>query len=112
PLARFQVIEGKQVGPQGEEAAKNLDAVKSGYDMTRHGNIHDSEKIKGGGLSPEFVRQFAIVGPPDVVTERLLELKALGLERFVVVGPGFYPADWGEAGELFHREVIPALKSA
>ena len=112
PLARFQVIEGKQVGPQGVEAARNLDTVKQGYDMTRHSDLQSKERIRNGALTPEFVREFAIVGPPDHVTERLRELRALGLERFVVVGPGFYPAQWGEAGELFHREVIPAMKAA
>ncbi len=112
PLARFQVIEGTQVGPRGEEAEKNLDTIKSGYDMTEHGNIHSKDRIKGGGLSPEFVSEFAIVGPPDTVTDRLLGLRDLGLERFVCVGPGFYPPEWGEAGELFAKEVLPALKAA
>ena len=113
PLARFQVIEGKQVGPRDAEAEKNLDTVKSGYDMTKHSDITTREKIKGGGLSREFVREFAIVGSPDHVTERLLGLKSLGLERFVVVGPGFYPGEWGdEARGLFASEVIPALKAA
>ena len=112
PLARFQVIEGKQVGPQGSEASRNLDTIKSGYDMTKHGEINTADKIKGGGLTPEFVRNFAIVGSPDQVTERLLGLRKLGLERFVVVGPGFYSADWGDARNLFSREVIPALREA
>ncbi|MBV1918323.1 MAG: LLM class flavin-dependent oxidoreductase [Sphingomonadaceae bacterium] len=112
PLARFQVIEGKQVGPQGEEAAKNLDAVKSGYDMTRHSDIATKEKIKGGGLSPEFVRNFAVVGNPERVIERLLELRRMGLDRFVVVGPGLYPSDWSDKDrDLFTREVMPALRA-
>jgi 5,10-methylenetetrahydromethanopterin reductase len=113
PLARFQVIEGKQVGPQGSEASKNLDAIKSGYDMNKHGVTQARDRIVGGGLSPEFVREFAIVGSPERCTERLLELKKMGLERFVVVGPGFYPEDWGEdVRDLFPREVIPALREA
>jgi len=113
PLARFQVIEGKQVGPGGdEEASKNFENIKAGYDMTKHGDIGTKEKIKGGALSPEFVRNFAIVGPPDRVTERLLGLKKMGLSRFVIVGPGFYAQEWGEARNLFHEEVIPALKAA
>lgn len=112
PLARFQVIEGKQVGPQGDEAAKNLESIKSGYDMNKHGVTDARDRIVGGGLSPEFVREFAIVGSPEHVTERLLGLKKLGLERFVVVGPGFYPESWGEAGRLFAKEVIPALRAA
>ncbi|MCX7863988.1 MAG: LLM class flavin-dependent oxidoreductase [Novosphingobium sp.] len=113
PLARFQVIEGKQVGPGGnEEAARNFAAIKAGYDMTRHGEIGAREKIKGASLSSEFVRRFAIAGPPELVTERLLGLMRLGLSRFVIVGPGFYAKEWGEARNLFHEEVIPALKAA
>lgn len=112
PLARFQVIEGKQVGPQGDEASKNLDTIKSGYNMNKHGVSNAKDRIVGGGLSPEFVRNFAIVGGPDQVTERLLGLKKLGLERFVIVGPGFTPDSWTEdARGLFHNEVIPALKA-
>jgi 5,10-methylenetetrahydromethanopterin reductase len=112
PLARFQVIQGKQVGPADAAMAENLDAIKSGYDMNKHG-VHDArDRIVGGGLTPDFVRRFAIVGSPDHCTRRLLELKAMGLRRFVVVGPGFYPESWGEARDLFAREVLPALRAA
>ena len=110
PLARFQVISGSKVGPTDEAADANLEAVRTGYDMTKHGEIGSKDKIKGGPLSAEFVRNFAIVGSPDRCTERLLALREMGLDRFVVVGPGFYPADWGEAAELFAGEVMPAVR--
>ena len=111
PLARFQVISGSKVGPTDQAADDNLDAIRSGYDMTKHG-VHDAQdRIIGGGLSAEFVRNFAVVGTPDQCTRRLLALKAMGLERFVVVGPGFYPASWGEAAGLFAREVMPAVRA-
>ena len=58
------------------------------------------------------MKRFAIVGSPELCTERLLALRDAGLERLVVVGPGFYPADWGDARELFAREVIPALRTS
>jgi 5,10-methylenetetrahydromethanopterin reductase len=78
PLARFQVIQGKQVGPTDAAMSENLDAIKSGYDMNKHG-VHDAkDRIIGGGLSPDFVRKFAIVGTPDHCTARLLELRQLG----------------------------------
>ncbi len=112
PLARFQVIQGKKVGPTDAAADEGLEAIRTGYDMTKHGDVGTRDKIIGGPLSPEFVRNFAIVGSPDHCTERLLGLKKMGIERFVVVGPGFYPASWGEAAGLFAREVIPALKAA
>lgn len=112
PLARFQVIQGKTVGPTSQAADDSLEAIRAGYDMTKHGVTQAQDRIIGGGLSPEFVANFAIVGSPDHCTERLLALRHMGLERFVVVGPGFYPASWGEAAGLFAREVIPALKAA
>jgi 5,10-methylenetetrahydromethanopterin reductase len=112
PLARFQVIQGKTVGPADAAMAENMDAIKTGYDMRKHG-VHDSqERLIGSSLTPDFVKRFAIVGSPDHCTERLLELREVGLERFVVVGPGFYPSEWGEAGKLFAKEVIPALRAA
>ena len=40
-------------------------------------------------LKPEFVDRFAVVGPPDVCADRLRELAALGLERFVITGASF-----------------------
>lgn len=111
PLARFQVISGQKVGPTDQAADDNLDAIRSGYDMNKHGVTEAKHRIIGGGLSEEFVRNFALVGTPDQCTRRLLALKAMGLERFVVVGPGFYPASWGEAAGLFAREVMPALRA-
>jgi 5,10-methylenetetrahydromethanopterin reductase len=112
PLARFQVIQGKTVGPQDAAMAKNMDAIRQGYDMRKHGITDAKERLIGASMTPEFVARFAVVGPPDECTRRLLALRDAGLERFVVVGPGFYPAEWGEAGELFAREVIPALRAA
>ncbi len=110
PLARFQVIQGKAVGPTDSTADENLEAIRTGYDMTKHG-VHDAQdRVVGDGLTEEFVRNFAVVGTPEQCTRRLLALKAMGLERFVVVGPGFYPAEWGEAAGLFVREVMPALR--
>lgn len=111
PLARFQVIQGKAAGPQDAAAAESLEAVRQGYDMRRHGEIDAARRIVGGALTPQFVRRFAIVGSPEHCTARLLELHRAGIERFVVVGPGFYPASWGEARDLFWREVLPALRA-
>jgi 5,10-methylenetetrahydromethanopterin reductase len=112
-LARFQVMEGTQAGPADAEAEKNLDIIKSGYDMTAHVELKDPEKLGGGTLSRDFIHEFSIVGGPDHVTERLLALKKLGLERFSLVGPSFYPQDWPEdTRQLFVREVMPVLQEA
>lgn len=112
PLARFQVIGGQAVGPNDSAAEQDLEKIRGGYDMNEHGNIESQARIKGGALTPEFVSRFAVAGPPETCVRRLLELRALGIDRFVVVGPGFYPESWGEARDLFAREVLPALKAA
>jgi 5,10-methylenetetrahydromethanopterin reductase len=110
PLARFQVMEGAAAGPGGDNAS--LGAVRAGYDMNKHGGVLEKNKLTHGALSPDFVSRFAIAGTPDHCTERLLELRRAGLDRFVIVGPGFYPPQWGETRNLFAREVIPALRAA
>ncbi|MDE2303030.1 MAG: LLM class flavin-dependent oxidoreductase [Sphingomonadales bacterium] len=109
PLARFQVMEGAAAGPGGGDAS--LAAVRAGYDMTRHGEIGETRRLTQGALSPDFVRRFAVVGPPDHCLARLAALRALGIDRFVIVGPGFYPEAWGTARDLFAREVMPALRA-
>jgi 5,10-methylenetetrahydromethanopterin reductase len=110
PLARFQVMQGAAAGPAADDGSYGV--VREGYDMTRHGDVHAKHRLTKGELSSDFVRRFAVVGPPDHCTQRLIELRAAGLERFVVVGPGFYPPSWGAAAQLFSREVMPALRSA
>ncbi len=112
PLARFQVIQGNAAGPQVAGDAENFDAIRRGYDMNRHSEAISHEKLGGATLSPEFVRRFAIVGPPEHCVERLLELHALGIERFVIVGPGFHPEADGSGPGLFVREVMPAVRAA
>jgi 5,10-methylenetetrahydromethanopterin reductase len=111
PLARFQVIRGAAAGPQNESDAQNFAAIREGYDMTKHAGV-SHEKLKGASLSADFVRRFAIVGPPELCIQRLLALHALGIERFVVVGPGFYPEADSGGSSLFVREVIPAVRAA
>jgi 5,10-methylenetetrahydromethanopterin reductase len=109
PLARFQVIQGDAAGPQSGSDQENFTAIRRGYDMNRHGDLsHD--KIKGATLTWDFVQRFAIVGPPDHCTERLLQLASLGIERFVIVGPGFHPESGPTGRSLFVSEVMPAVR--
>lgn len=63
-------------------------------------------------LVPEFVDRFAVVGPPEACAERLGGLAALGVDRFVVTGPGF-GADRDHARtatRLLTTELIPLLR--
>jgi len=109
PLARFQVMLNDAVGPQNDDDTENFTAIRKGYDMTKH-SVSLADKIKGGTLSWDFVRRFAIVGPPDHCVARLRELIALGLDRIVVVGPGFHTEVNKDGPSLFARDVIPAIK--
>jgi 5,10-methylenetetrahydromethanopterin reductase len=112
PLARFQVIQGHAAGPQSESDASNFEVIRNGYDMTKHAETISHEKLGAAALTHDFVRRFAIVGTPEHCIERLLELHALGIERFVVVGPGFHPESEPEGPGLFVREVMPAVRAA
>jgi 5,10-methylenetetrahydromethanopterin reductase len=110
PLARFQVIQGDAAGPKSGSDSENFAAIRTGYDMTKHAVVLSDDKIKGATLSWDFVRRFAIVGPPDHCIERLLQLASLGIERFVIVGPGYYPEAGPSSRSLFVREVLPAVR--
>jgi 5,10-methylenetetrahydromethanopterin reductase len=110
PLARFQVIQGDAAGPKSGNDAENFAAIRAGYDMTKHAVHLSEDKIKGGTLSWDFVRRFAIVGSPDHCIERLLQLVALGIERFVIVGPGFHTEARQGARTLFASEVMPEVR--
>ena len=78
------------------------------YDSNQHLR-NDAEH--NAVLTGEFIDRFAITGPPDRVVDRLHELSALGIDRFVVTGPGF-GADRDAvrtSTELLTTEVLPAL---
>jgi 5,10-methylenetetrahydromethanopterin reductase len=111
PLARFQVIQGDAAGPKSTGDSENFAAIRTGYDMTKHAMML-SDKIKGATLSWDFVQRFAIVGPPNHCIERLLQLASLGIERFVIVGPGLHPEARPSARGLFVSEVLPAVRSS
>lgn len=109
PLARFQIIQSQAAGPQTAGDAANFSLLRNAYDMTKHDHVISHDKLGGAQLDWDFVQRFAIVGPPDHCIERLLQLAALGIERFVVVGPGFHPEAGTGGRSLFATEVMPAV---
>lgn len=110
PLARFQVLQrASAAGPTLDADQKSYDAVSRGYAMTKHSDF-TSEKLVDAAVDPEFVARFAVIGTPEQCTERLIALAGLGLERFVVFGPGFHD-DGERATSLFAAEVIPAVRA-
>ena len=111
PFARFQVMQRDAAGPQSGSDEKNFAAARRSYDMTKHGNTTSENRLRGETLSWDFVQRFAIVGPPDHCIERLMQLRGLGINRFVVVGPGFHPESTADGGSLFAREVLPVMRA-
>lgn len=110
PLARFQVIQGDAAGPKSGSDSENFAAIRTGYDMTKHAMALSEDKIKGGTITWDFVRRFAIVGAPEHCIERLLQLASLGIERFVIVGPGFHAEARQDGRGLFVSEVMPEVR--
>jgi 5,10-methylenetetrahydromethanopterin reductase len=80
------------------------------YDSNEHlFNTADHSKV----LPDEFIDRFAVVGTPDECATRLLELAAVGLERFVLTGPTI-DADREPARvsrRLVVDDVLPALRA-
>jgi 5,10-methylenetetrahydromethanopterin reductase len=111
PLARFQVLHGgAAAGPKRPGDDRDYDAIRRGYAMTRHSRF-DEDKLVGESIDFDFVRRFAVVGTPEHCVERLIELSRLGIDRFVVFGPGFHD-DGSRGASLFATEVMPAVRAA
>lgn len=111
PLARFQVIQrSTAAGPARPGDHEAYAAIREGYAMTRHSTF-DADKLGGASIDFDFVRRFGIVGTPDHCAARLIELARVGLERFVIFGPGVYE-DGTSGNDLFVTEVLPAVRAA
>jgi 5,10-methylenetetrahydromethanopterin reductase len=107
-FARFSALHGTPVGPASEADRALLRRVHDAYDMNRHARTGSQQAAL---LDADFATRFAVYGPPSQVIARLSELRALGLERFMIVGASV-GADRAEAlacETRFVREVLPAL---
>ena len=78
-------------------------AGRQGYDYNEHGRAGNTH---ADFVPDEIVDRFCILGPPEQHVERLLELKALGVDQFAV-----YLQHDGKAQtlEAYGETVIPAL---
>jgi 5,10-methylenetetrahydromethanopterin reductase len=107
-FARFNVMHGATAGPLFEGGTDTLSRLHDAYDMRQHTR---ADSPQAATLDAQFVDHFGIVGPPDVCIDRLQAIAALGVERFVIVGPSL-GADREAAAEamvLFTKEVLPEL---
>jgi 5,10-methylenetetrahydromethanopterin reductase len=110
-LARFNVMHGHAVGPYDAASESMLSDLGRRYDMTRHtqGSSPQAEV-----LAPAFIDRYAVVGAPGEVRDRLGELAALGIERFILLGAGRVAGLEAEGWTAHHNlveEVIPAVNT-
>jgi 5,10-methylenetetrahydromethanopterin reductase len=78
------------------------------YEKERHG---EASAPHAQELAGEFIDRFAVAGPADEVREGLLQIRALGIERLIMV-PGSLDADpraLQRSNERFAADVLPAL---
>jgi len=111
-LVRFQVISGGVHGTMPLEDFDEIDRMRLSFDSTRRRGVAAVSDAGKTATSSAFVERFAVVGTPDDCIARLLELVKLGIERFVIVGPGFFPEPGGATVGLFASEVMPAIRHA
>jgi 5,10-methylenetetrahydromethanopterin reductase len=114
-FAHFSAMPGSTGAGLDEKDREVVAEVGRRYDS----NVHlRNDAGHTDALDPDFVDRFAVVGPPDRCVERMQELAALGLERFVVTGPTFGAAQGVRgtreearvANRLLRDEVLPALR--
>jgi 5,10-methylenetetrahydromethanopterin reductase len=109
-FARFSALHGRPVGPASEDDRALLRRVHDAYDMNRHARTGSPQAAL---LDDGFAARFAVYGPPAAVIARLRELRALGLERLLIVGASVgADRELARAAEIrFVREVLPALRA-
>jgi 5,10-methylenetetrahydromethanopterin reductase len=107
-FAHFSSMPGSTgAGLAGEDKSIVAEVGRT-YDSNQHLR---NDATHTAALTGEFIDRFAVTGTPDRVVERLQELAVLGIDRFVVTGPGFGADrdDARRANELLTSEVLPAL---
>jgi 5,10-methylenetetrahydromethanopterin reductase len=110
-FAHFSAMPGSTGAGLDEHDRQIVAEVGRRYDSNEHLlNAADHSSA----LDDDFVDRFAVVGDPATCIARLKALAALGLDRFVVIGPGL-DADRTDAalcGRLTREEILPAMHPA
>lgn len=108
--ARFGIMHGKSSGPLTESQRTVLDTLRTTYNMNQH-TRGDSDQA--GVLTPEFIDEYAIVGKPGHVIDRLRELQAMGIGKVILSGTRSGVDDaTEEARGLLESDVLPAFRGA
>jgi 5,10-methylenetetrahydromethanopterin reductase len=83
-FARFSVMHGDVKGSITPEQKQVLENLHSKYNMKQHTRTDSSQAQL---MPPEFIDQYAIVGPADQCIERIKAVGALGITKMAVIGP-------------------------
>jgi 5,10-methylenetetrahydromethanopterin reductase len=108
-FARFSAMDGTVRSPIDGESERMLRELHGRYDMNQHTRAGSPQAMT---LTSAFSARFGILGPAGYCVGRLLELAALGIDRFIVVGPSM-DADRAQARiayDAFVAEVLPAIR--
>ena len=107
--ARFSVMHGKATGPLQHKDREVLENIHRSYNMRKH-TRGDSEHATA--MTDDFVDRFAIVGSPDRVADRLLQLADMGFDKVIIShssrGVEKQIADEGQ--HYIEREMVPLLR--
>lgn len=83
-FARFSVMHGDIKGTISDEQKEVLQTLHTQYNMKEHTRT-DSDQAQL--MPPEFIDQYAIVGPAETCLERINAIEALGISKVAVIGP-------------------------
>jgi 5,10-methylenetetrahydromethanopterin reductase len=108
-FAHLSSLYGKISGPADRAQAEVLTALRANYEMEAH-HRYDSPQSKV--LTDDVIDAFAIAGPPALCVERLEEMAALGVSKFVFVGYSFEmdPDEARASRRRIAEEVLPAFR--
>ncbi|MBM4268571.1 MAG: LLM class flavin-dependent oxidoreductase [Deltaproteobacteria bacterium] len=107
-FAHFSGMAGSRGEGQKPEDRAVFQRLHDTYERDKHTMNQASHSQ---ALDRDFIRRFAIVGPPQECIRRLREITATGVERLVVIGPSLDadPDVRRRAEDLLRAEILPAL---
>lgn len=110
--ARFQAMPGHPSDQVKPENARIIQAAAAEYSKRLKTNAGHPGNYVAELLEDDFVDNFAAVGTPEQVIEKLHKLMKLGIDRLVMVGPNKMssPEHAPESRRLLAEVVIPELR--
>jgi 5,10-methylenetetrahydromethanopterin reductase len=108
-FARFSAMHGKPAGPLSQTQRAAMEAIRDNYTMGEHGKAGSSQMSV---VTPEFIKEFGIVGSAEHCIARLRAIVSLGVERLTIIGPSSakHAAAVARSHQRFVEEVMPAFQ--